>query len=146
MRGLYQRLKSFIVLIKHYDRYIIAPSYYMEYEHKSSVRIFLEQLYFILRYGDFEPYYFTYGFDRKNMSIREICFSYIVPYYLFQKKVNRLNTINPVYGIFHGRSITADKFYFSIFLNSFGIPTPKVLCFVKGRNIIYMDSKFVNIE
>lgn len=65
---------------------------------------------------------------------------------LFQKKVNRLNTINPVYGIFHGRSITADKFYFSIFLNSFGIPTPKVLCFVKGRNIIYMDSKFVNIE
>ena len=56
MRGLYQRLKSFIVLIKHYDRYIIAPSYYMEYEHKSSVRIFLEQLYFILRYGDFEPY------------------------------------------------------------------------------------------
>ena len=70
MRGLYQRLKSFIVLIKHYDRYIIAPSYYMEYEHKSSVRIFLEQLYFILRYRDFEPYYFTYGFDRKNMSIR----------------------------------------------------------------------------
>lgn len=55
MRGLYQRLKSFIVLIKHYDRYIIAPSYYMEYEHKSSVRIFLEQLYFILRYRDFEP-------------------------------------------------------------------------------------------
>ena len=39
MRGLYQRLKSFIVLIKHYDRYIIDSSYYMEYEHKSSVRI-----------------------------------------------------------------------------------------------------------
>ncbi len=132
--------------MKHYSSYITAQSYYKDCKRKSVVQIFIEQLFLIFKYGDFEPFYFTYGFDRKSMSMKEMCSSYIIPYNCFQRKVDKLNTINPKYGKYHGRSITADKFYFNIFLNRFEIPTPRVLCFVKGEKAIYFDPKFADIE
>ena len=41
-----------------------------------------------------------------------------------------------------GRVITADKFYFNVFLERFGIPTPKVFCFVKDKKPLYFDPHF----
>ena len=41
-----------------------------------------------------------------------------------------------------GRVITGDKFYFNIFLNHFGIPTPKVYLFIKDGAPLYIDTAF----
>lgn len=136
------KLRKVKKLLLQRDKYINADTYYKDEVHKSKFEILCDQIYFIFKYGDLEPFYFTYGFDRKLMSLNKICTEYIIPYYTFQRKINRLNTVNPKYGERNGRVNTADKFYFYIFLEKFNLPTPKVLLYTKDKKILYADKKY----
>lgn len=133
----YTRGLSCIDLVRNRKRYVLADSYYSEFESKSRVKIFFQQLGFILRYGSFEPFYFLYGFDKKEMS-KEKMAQYITPYWRFQKKIDRLNIAPPKYGRFHGRTLTFDKYYFGLMLEKLGFPTPRLFCYVKQGKILYL--------
>ena len=103
-------------------------------------------LFYVWKFGELEPFYFTYGFDCVEMTRKRMFEEYITPYSQFQKKINQLNFQNPRYDDFHGkltgRVITGDKFYFNVFLERFGIPTPKVCLFVKDKAPLYINPKF----
>ena len=142
---LFAKIRKTLSFIKHRRRFINCDSYYPECKHKASFQIIEDQLFFIWKYGDFEPFYFTYGFDRKEMT-REKMEEYIIPYNCFQRQINHLNFQNPRYDDFHGkmtgRVITGDKFYFNVFLERFGIPTPKVFLFIKDKRPLFFDPRF----
>lgn len=140
--SIYYRFKNLLKLLKNRRDTIFAKSYYQEHDLKSRFNIFFDQLYFIIKYGTYEPFYFTYGFDRKEMTCKRICSEYIIPYYKFQNKINSLNTINPFYGKYNGRTITADKFYFGIFLDKFGFPTPKIYSYIRKGKVLYIAEQF----
>lgn len=123
--------------------YVNHVSYYPECEHKTSSQILKDQIYNFWKYGFIEEYYFTYGFDRKEMT-REKMEEYIIPYRAFLNRIDYLNSQNPYYDDFLGkmtcRVINQDKFYFYLFLSRLGIPTPKVYCFIKNKKILYVDN------
>lgn len=106
-------------MYRHSKDYTRLPSYYPEEPHKSEKEILRDQIRIFLKYGETEPFYFTYGFDRKEMTWDRMTKEYILPYHVFERKINKLNFHNPRYDDFHGkltgRVITGDKFYFNIF-------------------------------
>ena len=111
-------------------------SYYPDEPHKSKWQIFREQLFFIWKYGNFEKYYFAYGFDRKSLDLKRICNEYIVNERSFLKKIDYHN-VNPGQNMFPGRCIVADKFYFYLFLDRLNIPTPKILYYTRNKKLFY---------
>lgn len=143
---LYHRIKRIASALIRPSKYTAGATYYPEEERKSKKQILRDQINLIWKYGSPEPFYYTYGFDRKEMSFARITDEYIIPYSRFQKRINRLNFQNPRYDTFHGkftgRVITGDKFYFNVFLERFGIPTPKVYLFVKDRAPLYFSPLF----
>jgi hypothetical protein len=82
------------------------------------------------------------------MNIKRMTSEYILPYHHFERRINELNFRNPRYkndnfnGKLVGRVITGDKFYFNVFLERFGIPTPKIYCFIKDKNPLLFDPSF----
>ena len=139
------KIRKMLSIIKHRADYISGVSYYPECEHKSKSQILREQLHNVWKYGYVEDFYYTYGFDRKEMS-KEIMESYITPYYPFLRRVDYLNFQNPYYDAYNGkmtcRVINQEKFYFYLFLSRLGIPTPRVFCFIKNKAVLYTDDSF----
>lgn len=143
---MYKKLSQCISIIRHKSDYVNQASYYPEDNRKSKKEILKDYLWFIWKYGEIEKFYFTYGFDRKEMTRDRMATEYIIPFSQFQRKINQLNLQNPRYDSFHGkitgRVITFEKFYFNVFLERFGIPTPKVYCFIKDKSPLYFNSQF----
>jgi hypothetical protein len=144
--SIYNKIHKTISVILHKADYINKATYYPESNLKSKSQILKDFLWYIWKYGEIDPFYFTYGFDRAKMTRERIKEEYITPYSQFQKRINQLNFQNPRYDDFHGkltgRVITGDKFYFNIFLERFGIPTPKVYCYIKDKSPLYFNSMF----
>lgn len=142
---LVSKIRKSLSIIKHKSDYTSGPSYYPECVRKSKRQVLKDQLYFAWHYGYVEEYYYTYGFDRIEMS-REKMEEYIVPYRAFLHRIDYLNFHNPYYDDFNGkmtcRVINQDKFYFYLFLSRLGVPTPKVLCYTKNRAVLYADDSF----
>lgn len=140
-----KRLSKCLSMIRQKDKYVNHVSYYPECEHKTSSQILKDQMSILLKYGYTEDHYFTYGFDRKEMT-REKMGHYIVPYLGFLYHIDYLNFNNPNFDSFNGkmtcRVINQDKFYFYLFLSRLGIPTPKIYCFIKNRTILYADDVY----
>ena len=134
-----------LTLITRKSKYVNGVSYYPECEHKSKSHIVRDQLFFLWKYGFVEEYYYTYGFDRTNMT-RNRMEEYITPYRAFLNRIDYLNFHNPYYDEFNGkmtcRVINQDKFYFYLFLSRLGIPTPRVFCFIKNKTVLYSDDSF----
>lgn len=132
-------------MVMHKSKYVNGLSYYPEQEHKTKSQILWDQLHYMWKYGYIEEFYFTYGFDRKEMT-REKMETYIAPYRSFLHRIDHLNFQNPYYDSFNGkitcRVINQDKFYFYLFLSRLGIPTPKVYCFIKNKKILFADESY----
>lgn len=128
-------------LFKKRGSIIDCASYYPTNNHKSKHQILKDQLFFIWKYGTYEPFYFTYGFDRSEMTRERMISEYIIPYDSFQEKIDYLNNHTYQY-LYTSRVITADKFYFNVFLEKFGIPTPPIYCYIKDKQILYYDAQF----
>jgi hypothetical protein len=137
MIDFFSKLRKTLSFLKHKKRFVNCDSYYPECEKKTSLQVIKDQLYLIWHKGDLEPFYYTYGFDRKQMT-RERMEEYIIPYSHFQSRIKQIN----ISGFLTGLFITADKFYYNIFLERFGIPTPRIFLFTKNRQALYVDPKF----
>lgn len=128
-----------------YIRYVKGVSYYPECERKSKTQIMKDQLFFVWKYGYAEWFYYAYGFDRVEMT-REKMEKYLVTFATFMLRMDYLNSHNPYYDDFLGkmtcRVINQDKFYFYLFLSRLGIPTPKVFCFIKNKQLLFVDDQF----
>ena len=137
-----EKIRKSYSLLKKKSSIINGVSYYPECEHKSKTEILKDQLFFIWKYGNYEPFYFTYGFDRSEMTRDRMTSEYLIPSDNFQAKINHLNNRPPGF-IYSSRVITADKFYFNVFLERFGIPTPSMYCYIKDKQILYYDNQFI---
>lgn len=137
-----------IILHRGDYKYIKGVTYYPECIRKSNFQILRDQLCFVWKYGYVEKFYYAYGFDRIEMT-REKMEEYLVPFTTFMLRMNYLNSQNPYYDDFLGkmtcRVINQDKFYFYLFLSRLGIPTPKVFCFIKNKQMLFVDEQF-NID
>ena len=146
MNTFFGKLRNYLIIFRHRSEYVKQATYYPEAERKSEREIFKDYIWFIREYGVIEPFYFTYGFDRVEMTRERIAKEYITPFRHFQKRINYLNFQNPRYDSFHGkltgRVIIGDKFLFNVFLERFGIPTPKVFLFVKDKAPLYISPLF----
>lgn len=138
---LLKKVRNTYDLFKKKSTLVNCVSYYPECKHKSKKQILKDQLFFVWKYGKYEPFYFTYGFDRAEMTRDRMTSEYLIPYDSFQAKINYLNNHNPNF-MYTSRVITADKFYFNVFLEKFGIPTPPVYCFIKDKKVLYVDAQF----
>lgn len=140
------KAKKVLSIIRNRSKYVNGVSYYPECEHKTKSQILKDQLNFVWKYGYVEDFYFTYGFDRVEMT-REKMDTYITPYYPFLRRLDHLNFQNPYYddyiGKMTGRVINQDKFYFYLFLNRLGFRTPKVYCFIKNNSLLYVDQSYI---
>lgn len=134
-----KKIKETIRLFKR--RFANGDSYYPEATHKSKLTIYLDQLFFIWKYGSIEAFYYLYGFDRKDMPLKRIRREYITPYPIFQEKEGYINTHYPSFAG-SGVVLTNDKFYFNLFLEKLNIPTPHLLCYTKNVQIKYVDAQF----
>ncbi len=139
------KARKVIGILRHRSEYVNGISYYPECEHKTKSQILKDQLHFAWKYGYVEDFYFTYGFDRVEMT-REKMETYITPYYPFLRRLDHLNFQNPYYDDYEGkmtcRVINQDKFYFYLFLSRLGVRTPKVYCFVKNKTLLYADELY----
>ena len=96
------------------------PSYYPEMNRKSKIRIFIELLFHIFRYGAIEWHYFSYGFDIKGYRKQE--------WYMddaeFMWQNNMLNMIQSDWDY---TCLLRDKNLFAQLLTMWGYQTPCVL-------------------
>jgi len=119
----------------------LSVTYYPERKRKSKMKIFLENIFFLLRNQEVNKYYHSYGLDLNNGVVKRDFF----PLSVYKKLRTRAND----YCAFHApRSIPKlidynclldDKFLFSQYLTSLGFPTPKILAVGNKETISWFD-------
>lgn len=118
---------------------VCGVSYFPEYEkdRKSKIRIWIEQLWNILKYGDVNDFYFLYGFDIKGLRKEKE----YVDYAVFRSRREELMHIktNPKVAILR------DKFLFSIYSEALGFRTPRTIAIISNDNV-YMFERRNNIS
>lgn len=121
-------------LFKHKELYVHA-SYYPEKSdrRKSPIRIFFEQIWYVIKFNCYDLFYFPYGCDVKS---RKECDKYI-NYAFFNKKRDSLNFASKV----NCTCILRDKILFNIFANGIGINTPKNVLYVANGKLYDFQSK-----
>lgn len=137
---LVKRPKELSYLLKHKDLYRL-PSYYPEEQgtHKSSSRIFWEQVRTILKYGKPNKYYFSYGLDVKTQKEQD-------EYLQFEQFFLRICNLNHS-PRFNCCCILRDKMLFNIFANGIGIKTPQnILYSTNGQLYDYASRKEVKSD
>ena len=143
MSAFFHKIRRSLFLIKRRSEFVNCDTYYPECLRKTSLQIIKDQLSFVWKYGDVEPFYFTYGFDRKEMTLEKIEEEYFIPSSRFLSELREININGKLAnGKFIGALLTADKFYFNILLERFGVPTPKVFLFVKNQRPLFVDQRF----
>ena len=127
--------------LKNYKRYCCAESYYPNSPRKGKVRIFAEQMCFILKSGFPESYYFLYGFDKKEVDFK--CMDRYLNFDSFQRKIRACNLIHPDkrYGGFTAWTIMLDKYYFYLFCKTLNVPTIDILLYFRDGRILYDSNK-----
>ncbi len=116
----------------------LSRTYYPEAERKSKTRIFLDNLWCLLRTQEVNGYYFCFGLDRKT-GIDPRDYLTMSQYKKWRTRANayyaqRARRNDPKY-IDYG-CLLDDKFIFSQYLTSLGFPVPKILA-VGDKDAIY---------
>ncbi|MCX5752634.1 MAG: hypothetical protein NTW97_03175 [Candidatus Krumholzibacteria bacterium] len=139
LRALRRRCRKIAFILTHVGEALrmaydpaLNVTYFADEELKSKPRIFLDLLWWLVRFGEVNAYYFYYGFDRKRGARME---EYI-DYPNFKRIRNRYNSHVTI-----GRHATSyecilkDKFVFSQVLKALGFPTPAVMAFCLGDRV-----------
>ena len=145
IRKFVKKTKTVLSFVLNNKNYLNKESYYPDEPHKSKTEIFWDQLYFILKFGNVERFYYAYGFDRKSMPRKKCVDEYIINESDFLCKVDYYN--NHIKGnpkLVPGRVIIADKFYFFLFLKDFGVPTPKIYYYFRNGLVFYSLEQGIN--
>lgn len=147
IRKFVKKTKTIISFVLNNKNYLNGGSYYPNEPHKSKAEMFWDQLYFILKFGAVEKFYFAYGFDRKSMPRKKCIDEYIINENVFLHKVNYYNDhMKGKPKLVSGRVILADKFYFFLFLRDFGVPTPKIYYYFRDGAVFYGLEKENSID
>lgn len=113
----------------------LARSYYPEEPTKSKPRVLAELLWWLLRTGEINNYYYVYGLDRKSVDRRPE----LLPYRQFRRIRNRRN-LRIGRAPYNYVCVLRDKFVFSQFVSSLGIATPRSLALLDSERITWIDT------
>lgn len=102
------------------------PSYYPEMNRKSKIRIFIELLFHIFRYGAIEWHYFSYGFDIKGYRKQN-------EYMDDAEFMWQNNMLNMIQSNWDYTCLLRDKNLFAELLTMWGYQTPRVLVQISGE-------------
>ncbi|MDY0066753.1 MAG: sugar-transfer associated ATP-grasp domain-containing protein [Steroidobacteraceae bacterium] len=112
----------------------LSRSYWPEGPRKSKGRIFLELLWWFVRYGEINAYYYVYGLDLKFAArAREV-----LPYRVFRRIRNQRN-LRPDQP-FNYVCLLRDKWLFSQLAASVGVAAPKAFALLDARGVLWFDS------
>lgn len=120
-------------------RMILNPKYsqshYPSEPRKSKPRIAVDLLAWLLRYREFNEYYYVYGFDRRDANMDQ---------YLSHRAFRRIRNSRNYYPAGGGCNyicLLQDKFVFSQFVSSLGFPTPKNLAIVDQASVTWLSPR-----
>lgn len=129
------RVRQFLMLMERKE-YYVHVSYFPEVSyHKPAWRIFLEQLWQIVRFGSINVFYFPYGFDVKNAKEQAM----YVHYQTFRNRRNQLNIEDSS----NNSCILRNKLLFNIVANGLGIRTAENLFLISDKSIYCFQNKKV---
>lgn len=111
----------------------LSRSYWPAMPRKSRPRIFGELIWWLLRTGEANNFYYAYGLDLKSVRRHDL-----MSYRRFQWLRNHCNL--RVDGVTYNYiCILRDKFVFGQFASSLGMPTPKNLALLDRENVTWLD-------
>ncbi len=113
----------------------LSRSYWPEAPRKSKPRVLAELIWWLVRYGEINHFYYLYGLDRKDVRGTDV-----MPYRVFRKHRNRRNL--RIDGLpYNYVCALRDKFLFSQFVSSLGLPTPQPFAVFDGATATWLDRK-----
>lgn len=111
----------------------LSRSYWPEAPRKSRPRIFGELVWWLLRTGEANNFYYAYGLDLKSSRRRDL-----MSYRRFQWLRNRCN-LRVDGATYNYVCMLRDKFVFGQFASSLGISTPKNLALLDRKSVTWLD-------
>ncbi len=127
------RVRQVLMLMERKQHYMHV-SYFPEVPcHKSARRIFLEQLWQIVRFGSINAFYFPYGFDVKKSKEQAM----YVHYQTFRDRRNQLNIKDPD----NNSCILRNKLLFNVVADGLGIKTAENLFLISDKSIYSFEQK-----
>lgn len=115
----------------------LSRTYYPEEERKSKRSIWIDNLVWTLKNSEVNKYYYVYGMDRKQFP-RE---REVLPYNKFNKIRNARNMKSGQASVYDYVCILRDKFVFSQYLKSLGIPSPLNIALFRSNEITWLDDR-----
>lgn len=112
----------------------LSRSYWPEEKRKSKPRVLAELLWWLLRHGELNRYYYVYGLDRKA-GVRAADF---IPYRAFRKIRNRRNLLI-ARAPYNYVCVLRDKFLFAQLLSSLGFATPRAFALLDRNTITWLE-------
>ena len=134
------KIRDILKLIPRISSNVGEPSkmsYHPERGIKSRIRIYLENLLWLLKYGELCENYYMYGFEQKD---RKRDWADYIDYTSFKNLRNRHNRKKWIGGYFADYTcLLKDKFLFSRMLVSLGFPTPAVFALYSGGRFHWLN-------
>ncbi|MFO7914464.1 MAG: sugar-transfer associated ATP-grasp domain-containing protein [Candidatus Krumholzibacteriales bacterium] len=138
IRKIWARIAGLAPVIRMFRDPVWSKTRYPGEELKSRPRILLENIFWLLRHGEVNRFYWLYGFDRADGPGH----SEYMPYTRFKKIRNQRNRIAGIGGYYSDYTvILKDKFVFSLVLSSLGFSTPKVAGVCMNGRINWLDTE-----
>lgn len=104
-------------------------SYYSKDERKGKYRVLIENLYYLLKYGECNKQYFLYHFDRKRNEIKkELYLNY--PDFREVRNNGNFKLLENTF-----ICILRNKYVFSNYLNGLNVDTPKILELINPKKL-----------
>lgn len=113
----------------------LSRSYYPDEPTKSKPRVLAELLWWLLRSGEINGYYYVYGLDRKSVDRTHE----LLPYRRFRRIRNRRN-FRTGRAPYNYVCLLRDKFVFSQFVGSLGLATPRSLALLDANHVTWLDT------
>lgn len=111
----------------------LARSYWPEEKRKSKGRVLAELVWWLIRHGELNNYYYVYGLDRKAVHRDDF-----LPYRAFRRIRNRRN-LRSGRAPYNYVCVLRDKFLFAQLLWSLGIPAPRTFALLDSESITWLD-------
>ncbi len=113
----------------------LSRSYWPEAPRKSKPRVLGELLWWLVRHGELNHFYYVFGLDRKDVRRDDL-----MSYRAFRARRNRLNMrIGRL--PYNYVCVLRDKFLFAQLLTSIGAPTPKSFALFDRTSAKWLDRK-----
>lgn len=121
----------------------LSRTYWPAEPRKSKLRVFGELIWWLVRTGEANRFYYLYGLDLKSQRRTDV-----MPFNRFKWLRSRANLrMGQEPHNYNYVCILRDKFLFAQFASSLGIPTPRIFALLDSTNAIWLDrSETVPLE